>query len=120
MDMLNFVWAVRSSEGQTTSLGELNSFDMTPKMVCDLLGRVGAIGIRIIANRRAAVVGGHRHRSAVAAIQGPGLGGEADLSEVVGAADAFGASQGRQQHGRQNGDDGDDDQQFDEREPAPG
>jgi hypothetical protein len=30
--MLKFVWVVRSSVGQTTSLGVLNSPAMTPKM----------------------------------------------------------------------------------------
>ena len=48
--------------------------------------------------------------------------GQAELTEIIVAGDSlarlFGLAQGRQQHRRQNGDDGDDHKQFDQRERA--
>ena len=69
---------------------------------------------------RAAFRGRYLHRVAIPVVNRPGLEGQADLLEVVGAINALGASlgagQSRQQHSRQNGDDGDHDEQFDQRE----
>ena len=50
----------------------------------------------------------------------PDAEGDAVLLDVVDTADflrpALGGGESRQQHGRENGDDGDDDEQLDERE----
>ena len=67
----------------------------------------------------AALVHRHGHRKISGVIVGEGMKAEADLLEVVKAGDAFGAllaagERGQEQRG-QNGDDGNDREEFDER-----
>src|ERR1043166_201780 len=69
---------------------------------------------------RAALCQRYAHRVRVPTVQCPGLKSQPDLFKIAGALNlqrfGFGASQGRQQHSRQNCDDGNYDQEFDQSE----
>ncbi len=69
---------------------------------------------------RAALGSADSLRILVAVVTFPDAESEADLLEIVDAANAlrfaFGGGEGGQQHGRENGDDRDHDEQLDERE----
>ena len=65
---------------------------------------------------------GHRHGVKVPIVSRKNAKAQPDVFQVTSTLDflrlGLGFSQGRQQHARQNGDDGDHDQQLDERESA--